>query len=118
MDKIPKRKITVQNNDWILLYGLSYHYALRMTYYVLCDIICCISIYYIIYNNTSLNACQVTSEASLVAQMVKCPPAMQETRVRSLGQEDPLEKEMATHDSTLAWKIPLTEEPYKIQSMG
>ena len=43
---------------------------------------------------------------------------MWETRVRSLGQEDPLEKEMATHSSTLAWKIPWTEEPDGLQSMG
>ena len=43
--------------------------------------------------------------------MVKNPPAMQETRVRSLSQEDPLEKEMATHSSILAWEIPRTEEP-------
>ena len=50
--------------------------------------------------------------------MVKCLPAMQETRVRSPGQEDPLEKEMATHSSTLAWKIPWTEEPGRLQSMG
>ena len=48
---------------------------------------------------------------SLVAQMVKCLPAMQETWVQYLGQEDPQEKEMATHSSTLAWKIPWTEEP-------
>ena len=45
-------------------------------------------------------------EASLMAQMIKCLPAVQETWVRSLGWEDPLEKEMATHSSTLAWKIP------------
>ena len=50
-------------------------------------------------------------EASLVAQTVRRLPAMQETRVRSLGQEDPLENEMATHSSTLAWKIPWMEEP-------
>ena len=56
--------------------------------------------------------------ASLVAQTVKCLPAMQDTRVRSLGQEDPLEKEMAVHSSTLAWKIPRTEEPDRLQSMG
>ena len=48
----------------------------------------------------------------------KCLPAMQETRVQSLDREDPLEKEMATHSSTLAWKIPWTEEPCKLQSMG
>ena len=50
--------------------------------------------------------------------MVKRLPAMQETRVPSLGREDPLEKEMAPHSSTLAWKIPWTEEPGRLQSMG
>ena len=50
------------------------------------------------------------SWASLVAQLVKSPPAMWETWVRSLDQEDPLEKEVATHASTLAWRIPWTEE--------
>ena len=55
---------------------------------------------------------------SLVAQMVKNPPAMQETQVQSLGQEDPLGKEMATHSSILAWRIPWTEEPEGLQSMG
>ena len=49
--------------------------------------------------------------ASLVAQMVKCLPAMRETQVRFLGQEDPLEKEMTTHFSILAWRIPWTEGP-------
>ena len=53
-----------------------------------------------------------------VAQRVKRLPAMQETWVRSLGQEDPLEKGMATHSSTLAWKIPWTEKPGRLQSMG
>ena len=56
-------------------------------------------------------------QASLVAQMVKNLPAMQETRVRSLGQEDPLEKRMATHSSILAWWIPWAEEPGGLQSM-
>ena len=46
--------------------------------------------------------------------MVKCLPAMGEIRVRSLGQEDPLEKEMATHSSMLVWKIPWTEEPGRL----
>ena len=50
--------------------------------------------------------------------MVKRLPIMQETQVRSLGWEDPLEKEMATHSSTLAWKIAWTEEPGELQSMG
>ena len=56
--------------------------------------------------------------ASLVAQMVKNSPAMQETWVQSLGQEDPLEKGMATHSSILTWRIPWTEEPARLQSMG
>ena len=56
--------------------------------------------------------------AFLVAQMVKNLPAMQETQVWSLGWEYPLEKEMATHSSALAWKIPWTEEPGRLQSMG
>ena len=57
-------------------------------------------------------------QASLVAQMVKNLPSMQETLVRFLGQKDPLEKEMATHSSILAWKIQWTEEPGVLQSMG
>ena len=53
-----------------------------------------------------------------MAQMVKRLPAMRGDQVRSLGWEDPLEKEMAIHSSTLAWKIPWTEEPDRLQSMG
>ena len=56
--------------------------------------------------------------ASLVAQTVKRLPAMRETRVRFLGREDPLEKEMAIHSSILAWKIPWMEEPDRLESMG
>ena len=56
--------------------------------------------------------------ASLVAQTVKCLFTMWETWVPSLGQEDPLEKEMVPHSSTLAWKIPWTEEPGRPQSLG
>ena len=55
---------------------------------------------------------------SLVAQIVKRLSTMRETWVRSLGREDPLEKEMAIHSSTIAWKIPWTEEPGRLQSMG
>ena len=55
---------------------------------------------------------------SLVAQTVKHLPIMGETWVRSLGQEDLLEKEMATHSNTLTWKIPWTEDPGRLQSMG
>ena len=55
---------------------------------------------------------------SLVAQTVKRLSTVWETRVRALGWEDPLEKEMAIHSSTIAWKIPRTEEPGRLQSMG
>ena len=55
---------------------------------------------------------------SLVAQTVKHLPIMRETRVQSLGREDPLEKAMATHSSTLAWKMPWMEEPGRLHSIG
>ena len=58
------------------------------------------------------------SPTSLVAQTVKRLPAMRETQVQTLGGEDPLEKEMAPHSSTIAWRIPWTEEPGELQSMG
>ena len=61
---------------------------------------------------------QESHKASLVAQMIRHLSPMLETWVRSLGWEDPLEKEMATHSSTLAWKIPWTEEPGGLQSVG
>ena len=56
--------------------------------------------------------------ASLVAQSVKNPPAVQETQGWSLGREDPMEKEMATHSSILAWRTPWTEEPGGLRPMG
>ena len=59
-----------------------------------------------------------TVGSTLVAQTVKRLPTMRETQARSLGGEDPLEKEMATYSSTLAWKILWTEEPGRLQSMG
>ena len=65
------------------------------------------------FNNGNTN-----TEASLVAQRLKCLPPMRETQVCSLGREDPLEKEMVTHSSILAWKIPWMEKPGRIQSMG
>ena len=61
---------------------------------------------------------QVRLKTSLVAQTVKRLSTMRETRVRSLGREDPLEKEMAIYSGTIAWKIPWTEEPGRLQSMG
>ena len=60
----------------------------------------------------------ITALTSLVAQTVKRLSTMQETRVQSLGWEDPLEKEKAIHSSTIAWKIPWTQEPGRLQSMG
>ena len=65
-----------------------------------------------------IDAPSIICRTSLVAQTVKHLPAMRETQVRSLGWEDMLEKGMATHSSTLAWKIPWMEEPGKLQSMG
>ena len=72
--------------------------------------------YYIKYSQLSYEFGLFLSlvQVSLVAQTVKCLPAMRETWVRSLGQEDPLEKEVATHSSTLAWKIPWMEEPGRL----
>ena len=64
------------------------------------------------------NRSDFAKRASLVAQRLKRLPPMRETWVRSLGREDPLEKEMATHSSILAWRIPWTEEPGGLQSMG
>ena len=60
----------------------------------------------------------IRERASLVAQFVKNMLTIQETQVRFLGQEDPLEKEMATHSSILAWKIPWKEEPGRLKSTG
>ena len=61
---------------------------------------------------------QVTTRASLAAQRLKHLPPMREILVQSLGREDPLEKEMVTYSSILVWRIPLTEEPGGLQSMG
>ena len=65
-----------------------------------------------------VKATQIILMYSLLVQSVKNLPAVQETRVQSLGWEDPLEKKMATHSSILAWKISWTEEPGGLQSMG
>ena len=67
---------------------------------------------------TMEHTCSMILQHSLVAQRLKRLPAMWEIWVRSLGWEDPLEKEMATHSSTFTWKIPWTEEPDRLQSMG
>ena len=70
------------------------------------------------YNIVDNSKASTSDWTSLVAQMVKYLPTMWETRVQSLGWEDLLEKEMATHSSILAWKIPWTEKPGSLQSMG
>ena len=72
------------------------------------------------FNKWDFQLLLVSSElgASLVAHMVKNLPTIQETQVRSLGREDPLEKGMATHSSILAWRSPWTEDPGGLQSMG
>ena len=70
-----------------------------------------------IQQSWDLNPGLLIDGASLVAQIVKNPPAMQETQVLSLGGEDPLEKGMATHSSIVAWEMPWTEEPGGLQSM-
>ena len=67
------------------------------------------------YNGMAFKA---TLTQGLLAQRIKHLPAMQETQVQSLGWEDPLEKEMTTHSSILAWRIPWTEEPGRLQSTG
>ena len=65
-----------------------------------------------------MKSCYDTGLTSLVAQMVKNLLETWETQIQSLGQEDPLEEELAIHSSILAWRIPLTEEPGCLQSMG
>ena len=76
--------------------------------------------YIYIHTHTCLYILSTTTVfgASPVAQMVKNLPAMQKTQVQSLGRKDPLEKGMTTHSSILAWRIPWTEEPSGLQSMG
>ena len=71
----------------------------------------------LIYDKTGIITIMLLIVASLVAQASKHLPTMRETWVRSLGREDPLEKEMATYSRTLAWKIPWMEEPGRLQSM-
>ena len=80
--------------------------------------VCCEEVVYFSVSILSIKYLLVCYWASLIAQLVKNLPAMQETWVRFLGWEDPLEKEMATHSSILAWRIPWTEEPGGLQSMG
>ena len=92
--------------------GLHERFLFLCIYFFL--LVCCCDL----FSKHALYLQYVYKTAALVAQRGKRLPAMRETPVQSLGQEDPLEKEMATHSSTLAWKIPRTEEPGRLQSMG
>ena len=78
----------------------------------------CLQLFSSILSVVFSSCCLWFTLTSLVAQRVKCLPAMLEIWVRSLGWENPLEKEMAAHSSILAWKIPWTEKPGRLQSMG
>ena len=77
-----------------------------------------IKLFWVGFNFAHRPSLDLGDGASLIAQLVNYLLAVQETRVRFLGQEDPLEKEMATHSSILAWRIPWPEEPFRLQSMG
>ena len=84
----------------------------------ICIIISCqVDREWIPYKTTNRVSCSIRG-SFLVAHLVKSPPVMQKTQDRSLGQEDPLEKEMAIHSSILAWRIPWKEKPGRLQSMG
>ena len=102
-------RCTAQSFSYIYIHTLcQYLFPCSLTYYKVLSIIL----------HVTVGPCWLSVLYIVVAQLVKNLPVMQETRVWSLGREDPLEKEMATHSSTLAWRIPWTEEPDRIQSMG
>ena len=96
-----------------------YWYTLDATSSLLLSSQLFLSLYYVALCGSVFSLTVITiTFISLVDQMVNCLPTMRGTRVWFLGREDLLEKEMATHSSTLAWKIPWTEEPGRLQSMG
>ena len=95
-----------------LLFSFSLHHSIAKWHFLLLFISSPQMLYILTYSCPFLFLL-----TSLVAQMVKHLPTMQETQVRSLGWDDPLEKEMATHSSVLAWKIPWAEEPGRLMSM-
>ena len=108
---IPFAKESSQRRDWSRVSCIAgWFLLLNEPHTRVCVCVCvCVCIYTDIY---------IYITASLVAQRVKSLPAVQETWIRSLGREDNLEKEKATHSSTLAWKIPWTEKPGSLQSIG
>ena len=99
---------------WATIHGVVKSWTWLSDFHTLIVII----LHYMIILLSNYNLTYSHNQASLVAQTVKHLPAMQETRVQSLVREDPLEKEMATHSSILAWQTPWTEEPDGLQSMG
>ena len=106
--QFPKTIYTVQDNSTILL---TYQRKYKFSQYIFGAQQCT-------YFNFSFKAIYAWHRASLVAKRLKRLPPMWETQVRFLGQEDSLEKEMATHSTILAWRIPWTEEPGRLQSTG
>ena len=110
----PKNKIFIQSQNTFL--QINYKRKGYFTVKKLCNTMLHIFRFYT-YIHTHTHT-HTHKGASLVAQMVNNPPAMQEAWVQSLGQEDPLEKGMTTHSSILAWRIPWTEEPGGLQSTG
>ena len=109
--------------DFYLLRKLSFHYSGRIFEQVSASDFKCTEPSFDSHDHESIvkklnGYLGCTCWASLVAQTVKRLPTMQETRLRSLGRKDLLEKAMVTHSSTLAWKIPWTKEPGRLQSMG
>ena len=111
-------------SDWTELSWTEYFYCLhsfsfsRMSYIWSPSVYIAFSDWLLSLSNMHLLSLHIFSVTSLVAQMVKNLLVMQETRLWSLGQEDPLEKRMATHSSILAWRIPWREEACGLQSMG
>ena len=105
-------KLHLWGQDSLLLF-LNFHIFIERFSITLDNLI--ISLSCILCMDSCEWLCEFTS---LIAQLVKNLPAMKETWVRFLGWEDPLEKEMATHSSILAWRIPWTEEPGGLRSMG
>ena len=103
-----KKKIRVREGKWLYLLTLLSHFILAF----------CIEFSASCVSFQLYEILEFVCQASLMAQMVKNLPAMQETLVQSLGQEDPLEEGVVTHSSILAWEIAWTEEPSRLQIIG
>ena len=108
----PPSKASFSRSHFFLAVILSIHWNSTTLNYILSW-----TVFRLFHNNHYIMS-KLYERASLVVQMVKNLPVMQETWVQSLGREDPLEEGMATHSRILAWRIPWTEEPGGLQSMG